>query len=63
MGAKNSGHVPVPLQARDPLELRRLIAKFQMEQGGKCPIASIYWDGKQHVCWIYPLSGIGGSGF
>jgi len=52
-------HIPLAISAKTVNELNKKIAKFQHEQGGKCAILTIYWDGKSHICWIYPLTNLG----
>lgn len=56
-----SQYVPIALMAKTPKELSRKILIFQAKQGGKCSIAAMYWDGKNHVCWIYPLRSLGAA--
>lgn len=54
-----SEHVPIPLKGASPADLQKKIAKFQATQGGKCQIFSIYFDGSNHIAWVYPLENLG----
>lgn len=57
----NSDYAPIPLIANTPGKLMDKILEFQSIQGGKCGIVTIYFDGKNHICWIMPLKGLGSS--
>ena len=56
-----SEYIPLSLadQTREGLTKKLLV--LQAEQGGKVSIISIYYDGRNHVCWYYPLRNLGGG--
>jgi len=48
--------IPYSVAATTREGLSRLILGLQTAQGGaKIQIISIYWDGRNHVCWYFPL--------
>lgn len=54
-----SNQVPLAITAKTTQELSSAVARLQAQAGGKVSIITIYWDGKNHVLWYYPLKGYG----
>ena len=58
--ALQSDRIPLFVKGKTPEELTRRIFEVQQKLFGKVAIITIYWDGKQHICWYLPPSGSGG---
>lgn len=51
-----SKYFPVFLSAKTAAELQKMIMDVQLKNNGKVSIITIYYDGRNHVCWYYPLT-------